>query len=425
MSEGFQVIGYTPHEVCQAGELLPGEEYFLIIQNALSKIPGNGILEVHTTQPSSKEDLKSWCKLKGHSFLESIDAGQFTKFLIRKGNVQSVYHGLPDWGLRMKQGDKGTLRLRDWMLGRMGEVMDHPPAYLGFVPRGAVAEVGNPEFLFTLHSSDEVWTDNVADLYEQAKTSQWNATTDIPWDELVELPEDLEWAVCQVMTFLAENEFSAFYVPVKFLHRIHPHFIEPILFLATLVQDEARHIEVFMKRAMANGGGLQFSSLMTERSLHSLYIEEDYFKSSFMMHVLGEGTFLDLLQFIEKYAPDEVTRKIVHLARQDEARHVAYGIAHVRQQLQQEPGRIESLFETVEQRRHFVEAASGGNMHTMEALAILAGGGRKPELLQKGFEAVKDLQAKMHENRVKRLINIGLTLQQAEKMSNLHTPNFM
>ena len=80
------------------------------------------------------------------------------------------------------------------------------------------------------------------------------------------------------MTFLAENEFSAFYVPARFLHRIHPHFIEPILFLATLVQDEARHIEVFTKRAMANGGGLQFSSVMTERSLHSLYIEEDYFK---------------------------------------------------------------------------------------------------------------------------------------------------
>ena len=425
LEEGFQVIGYTPQYICNVGNLLPGEEFFLIIHNALSRVADEGIVEIHSTQPDVKEDLKSWCKLNSHTFLESIDAGEFTKFLVQKGQLRSNYNGVPDWGVKLPRGKNGTIRLKDWLTGRMAEVMDQPHAYLGFVPRGAVAEAGNPEFTFALHNAEEVWTDNVADLYEQAKISQWNPTTDIPWNELEELPEDLEWAVCQIMTFLAENEFSAFYVPAKFLHRIHPHFIEPIMFLATLVQEEARHIEVFTKRAMANGGGLQFSSVMTERSLHSLYIEEDYFKSSFMMHVLGEGTFLDLLQFIERHAPDHVTRKIVQLARQDEARHVAYGIAHVRQQLQNQPGRIHSLFETVEQRQHFVEAAAGGNSHTMEALAILAGGGRCPDLLQKGFQAVKELQEKMHENRIKRLVHIGLTEEQAIKMSMLHTPNFM
>ncbi len=425
LEEGFQVIGYTPQYICNVGNLLPGEEFFLIIHNALTHVPDEGIVEIHSTQPDGKEDLKSWCKLNSHTFLESIDAGEYTKFLVQKGQHQANFTGVPDWGVKLARGKNGTIRLKDWLTGRMAKVMDQPHAYLGFVPRGAVAEAGNPEFTFALHNADEVWTDNVADLYEQAKTAQWNATTDIPWKELPELSEDVEWAVCQIMTFLAENEFSAFYVPAKFLHRIHPHFIEPILFLATLVQDEARHIEVFTKRAMANGGGLQFSSVMTERSLHSLYIEEDYFKSSFMMHVLGEGTFLDLLQFIERHAPDEVTRKIVQLARQDEARHVAYGIAHVRRQLKNQPNLIHSLFETIEQRQHFVAAAAGGNSHTMEALAILAGGGRQPELFQKGFHAVKELQAKMHENRIKRLVTIGLTEEQAIKMSTLHTPNFM
>ena len=61
----------------------------------------------------------------------------------------------------------------------------------------------------------------------------------------------------------------------------------------------------------------------------------------------------------------------------------------------------------------------------MEALAILAGGGRQPELLQNGFHVVKELQAKIHENRIKRLVTIGLTEEQAMKMSTLHTPNFM
>lgn len=353
------------------------------------------------------------------------DAGDFTKFLVKKGQLSPHYHSQPDWGMNIRSGRNGPITLKDCLTGRMADIMEQPHAFLGFVPRGAATEMGNPDFYFALHNADEVWDSRAAELYEQAKLSQWNAATDIPWNDLVELPDDLEWAVCQLMTFLAENEFSAFYVPAKFLHRIHPHFIEPLLFLATLVQDEARHIEAFIKRAMANGGGMQYSSVMTERSLHSLYIEEDYFKSSFMLHVLGEGTFLDLLLFIEHHAPDSVTRKIVQLARQDEARHVAYGIAHVRSQLERQPNLIHSLFETVEKRQHYVAQASGGNSHTMEALAILAGGSREPDCIEKGFQAVKELQETMHENRIKRLVNIGLTEEQALKMSELHTPNFM
>ena len=58
--------------------------------------------------------------------------------------------------------------------------------------------------------------------------------------------------MCQIMTFLAENEYSALYVPAKWIARIHPHFAETVLFLATQVRDEARHIEVFVKRALAS-----------------------------------------------------------------------------------------------------------------------------------------------------------------------------
>ena len=359
-------------------------------------------------------------------FLESIDAGEFTKFLVKKGQLSPHYHSLPDWGVNIRSGKKSHITLKDCLTGRMADIMEQPHAFLGFVPRGAAAETGNPDFYFALHNADEVWDSRAAELYEQAKLSQWNAATDIPWNELVELPDDLEWAVCQLMTFLAENEFSAFYVPAKFLHRIHPHFIEPLLFLATLVQDEARHIEAFMKRAMANGGGMQYSSVMTERSLHSLYIEEDYFKSSFMLHVLGKEHFSTCCYLLNIMLLDSVTRKIVQLARQDEARHVAYGIAHVRSRLRAlHPNLIHSLFETVEKRQRYVAQASGGNSHTMEALAILAGGSREPDCIEKGFQAVKELQETMHENRIKRLMNIGLTEEQALKMSELHTPNFM
>jgi hypothetical protein len=43
-----------------------------------------------------------------------------------------------------------------------------------------------------------------------------------------------------------------------------------------------------------------------------------------MLSVLGEGTFLDLLAFIERHAPDETTAELVRRARQDESRHVHF-----------------------------------------------------------------------------------------------------
>jgi hypothetical protein len=82
----------------------------------------------------------------------------------------------------------------------------------------------------------------VAKLYDQAVSAQWDATTDIPWSKVTPLPEALEIALVQIMTFLAENELSALYVPSRFMARIHPAFVEVTMFLASQLADEARHI---------------------------------------------------------------------------------------------------------------------------------------------------------------------------------------
>ena len=58
------------------------------------------------------------------------------------------------------------------------------------------------------------------------------------------------------------------------------------------MNDEARHIEVFTKRANANGGGFQYSSEVTQRSLFSLFKEDDYIKSSFFYFMLWEKELL-------------------------------------------------------------------------------------------------------------------------------------
>ena len=62
----------------------------------------------------------------------------------------------------------------------------------------------------------------------------------------------------------------------------------------------------------------------------SLFEPADFSTASFLLSVLGEGTFLDLLAFLEAHAPDPATREICRRSRVDEARHVRFGIAHAR-----------------------------------------------------------------------------------------------
>jgi hypothetical protein len=235
----------------------------------------------------------------------------------------------------------------------------------------------------------------------------------------------MERSVCQVMTFLAENEYAALYIPARFLPRINAQYIEVVLFLGTVINDEARHIEAFTKRALANGGGLQHAAAITEWSLYSLLLQEDYFKASFLLHVLGEGTFLELLEFIERHAPDPVTAEIVRRARLDEGRHVAYGIAHARERIAAEPEKVDELIAATEARASALQSTSSANPMLMQALATLAGGGSRPEQISEGLQSVRRLQIEMGEGRVRRLVQIGLDRSIARELSALHTPNFM
>lgn len=422
-SGSFTLVEIAPAAVIEGAGLDSGG-LLLRVRNAMSRLQAGQVLEVRGVGQDLHDDLTAWCRLTGNEPLTQMDAGEHTTYFLRKGPTAARWEE-PDWGVHLPRRPDGTLDLRDWLIGRAGQIPDEAPLYYGFVPRGAVPEQGMPAYPYTLNRKADVWVDNIADLYEQAKAQQWNATTDIPWSQLRPLPDELERAVCQIMTFLAENEYAALYIPAKFLPRINAHYVEVILFLSTVINDEARHIEAFTKRALANGGGLQYAAALTEWSLHSLFVQEDYVRSSFLLHVLGEGTFLDLLGFIEQYAPDPVTADIVRRARLDEGRHVAYGLAHARRCLHQEPVKAADLVAAAEERSAVLRATSGDNPAVIEALATLAGGGAKPGQITQGLEAVRALYRTMDSNRVRRMLQVGLDQETAEKISQLHTPNFM
>ena len=310
--------------------------------------------------------------------------------------------------------------MEDLLLGTYGDIMDEAPDGHGLAPRGAVVEPSLPDFGFRVTRKADCWCDDVPALYERAKLEQWDAARDIPWSQLPELPEEIERAVCQLMTFLVENEYVALILPAKFIPRIDPHYTEVSLLLATQVKDEARHIEVYTKRALANGGGLQYVTASTQWALKSLMTQENYLKASFLLHLLGEGTFLELLKFAEEIAPDPVTRVILARTRQDEARHVAYGVSHIRQLLCDDPGMGQTLLEAAEERSSFLRATSGINPFVQRALGILAGGGTTESEFERGLERVREFYQRLHDIRVHRLTMVGLDEGTARRISELH-----
>ena len=141
--------------------------------------------------------------------------------------------------------------------------------------------------------------------------------------------------------------------------------------------------------------------------------------------MLGEGTFLDLLSFIERYAPDEITRRVAQLTRQDEARHVAFGQAHLEHRVALDPSLAARLRAAVEQRYEALRSSTGLNADVFDALVLLAAGRFTATAIESGWAHVQELQDVMHEGRRRRLVRLGFTAEEAGELSSLHTRNFM
>ncbi len=253
--------------------------------------------------------------------------------------------------------------------GDEDSVAEHPPRSWGLAARGATIEAGTPEFDFQLADKVEVWSDDAARIYQQAVAAQWDPETAIPWNAPFDLADDLEDAVVQVMTYLIENETAALIVPSRFIAQLHPHFREVMQVLAVQAADEARHIEVFTRRARLKRSQLGLSTIGGQTSLKTLVDEPEFAIASFLLSVLGEGTFLSLLWFIERYAPDPVTAAVARLAAQDEARHVAFGLAHLSQHLTREPEFRPRLADAVRRRHDALRHTAGLNDEVFDALA--------------------------------------------------------
>lgn len=404
------------------GDLPLGGGLLALVRPALQLLEPGGVLAVNSQNRALRDDLPRWCQLQHHEYRERQEVEQgYDRHLIARGSL-SLPAGTreADVGLSAQSGRLTA----DEVLKAVPMPAAADPGS-GFAPRGAQVEPGGPRYPFTLLDRDHVAPPEVAKLYDQAVAAQWNGNEDIPWDRIPTLPDEINRAIGQVFTFLAENELSALYLPSRFVSRIHPAYAETAMFLSTQMADEARHIDVFLKRARAGGGGLGVSSATTSQSLLSLLELEDFTEAAFLLSVLGEGTFLDLLTFIEDHAPDEVTAEVVRRARGDEARHVHFGLVHVRHALAHDQSLFGRLEAAVRRRAASMAGAGGVPEPLQDGLTVLAAGSANSSAIARGHEAFRELLHTMHESRVKRLEHAGFTSEQAQRLSDLHTPNFM
>ncbi|HLK12605.1 MAG TPA: ferritin-like domain-containing protein [Candidatus Binatia bacterium] len=304
-------------------------------------------------------------------------------------------------GLTFRDLDVGTYGFTD-----MPELIRHNRS---FAPRGAALAEGLPDLQADVNRKSEVWAYNVEGYYEEAMTRQWNATTDIPWADLAgsELPEDVGKAYAQLLTFLTEVEMIATDVPAKWLGRLNADFFEVKNFIATQAMDEARHAEVFRKRALSTGFGLMRASRHNECNLKFLRDADSFAEASLTLHLQAEGMVLTMFRFSEYISPTEADKKLFRLVMQDEARHVGYGMQHLKWVLDHHPERREVIHQHLDEAENFVFGA-GYATEVLEPFIILAGKGLTRERVQEGVRITSAFQLKQSEEYFERLARCGL-----------------
>ena len=199
------------------GDLGLDEGGLLLVKRALRQVAVEKDVAVSGRSPSLEVHLSSWVRSQGHKI-------RWDKTKTDKdpnGKRAVITRGAADterWSDAERAGGTDPFQ--------PDAIVENPPQRWGLAARGATVEAGGPEYGFKLSAKSEVWADEAVHLYAQAVAAQWDPNTAVPWDTEIDLPDEIEDAVVQVMTYLIENETAALIVPSRFIAQLHPHFRE-------------------------------------------------------------------------------------------------------------------------------------------------------------------------------------------------------
>ena len=306
-----------------------------------------------------------------------------------------------EWGVRAEQADPAMgLTVGDIMVGSYGEVPDLWTDRTE-IARGSNPQAGQEDMGYTIFEKATVWADSVADLYERAIRDRWAPATDLGWRSLEALPEDIERAICQIMTEHSERAYAEATVLGLWLPAISYGFIEVKLFLGSAIYDLARHAEAFRKRALANGGGL---GLQAPTDLIRGAREARSFPELMAYLFVQDSAFLTFFRAAGEFARNQLERDLYTLVASDRERLLAYQVDRLRSYLEAMPDRRE------EQQRYLAKAEirlarEWKDPAVREPLLLLLGDGR--ENVAAGEAALRALRRRQVEGYLAHLDEAG------------------
>ena len=195
-------------------------------------------------------------------------------------------------------------------------------------------------------------------LYEKAKTSQWNASTDLDWSVDVDPEkvsrelggggtarfEALASADDSPVKHFGEKEWSQIAVELQnsmlsqFMHgeqgallctaRIVETvpWIDAKYYAATQVMDEARHVEVFA-RYLDEKLGRQYGINDNLKGILDDILSDPRWDIAYLgMQIMVEGLALAAFGMMHQVTTEPLLKKLLRYVMSDEARHVAFGV---------------------------------------------------------------------------------------------------
>ena len=142
----------------------------------------------------------------------------------------------------------------------------------------------------------------------------------------------------------------------------------------------------------------------------SIDMARDFSEMSARVHVIGESPVLTIFRTGELLAKNEAEKRMYRLAAQDESRHVAFGIMHMRYIGQTEPERREEMQTYLDEGEEYLfEGSAVGSAGTDRAstasMAVLLGGGK--DKVDEGWRLLMAINRRQMREWVQRVKSAG------------------
>ena len=171
--------------------------------------------------------------------------------------------------------------------------------------------------------------------YELAKKAEWQVR-DLPWGDIPPIPETRGSAEKQARrrdlwrsVIMQQLQADMFAVEMAGqLFALAPHF-EAKLYYTTMVQDEARHTEAWLKLADESGGLAERDPYLDQ--LAAMFLDLDTLEEKvFLMQVFFERLIIPRFRMIARATPGTVLADLCNRLTVDDGIHHRSGVAYER-----------------------------------------------------------------------------------------------